>query len=78
MDCSVLRVFVFTTVGVKQVCHWHTAPHNPARNSYIVKLTLHFYAQEDFFMNKKTEQELVSPYQNLSEKILGERLFLYS
>ena len=46
--------------SVLNVCHWHTAPHNPVRYSYIVKLALHFYAQEDFFMNKKTEQELVS------------------
>ena len=30
--------------SVLNVCHWHTAPHNPAQYSHIVKLTLHFYA----------------------------------
>ena len=29
--------------SVLNVCHWHTAPHNPAQYSHIVKLTLHFY-----------------------------------
>ena len=28
---------------VLNVCHWYTAPHNPAQYLHIVKLTLHFY-----------------------------------
>ena len=77
MDCSVLRIFVFTTVGVKRVPLAHCTPQSCPIFVYREAGTP-LLCSRGFLYEQKNRTGTGQPYQNLSEKILGERLFLYS